>query len=149
MTVFAESVRADIYTCNSELIGSATPVAELEALVTPSSVGRCSPEPARFRCVRAREHSRFKGQAVPCSFHYATHCKPLNGESMNKPAAQQNPYPELDAVYTPRETAKLLKISRKTVAVLIKSGALEARKAGSRVLIPRAGLIAYLDGGQK
>lgn|GEM_PF-2404571 len=117
--------------------------------MTPG-VLRCPPEPAHVRCVWVGPHSRLKGKEVPPAFHYVTHCKPLNGDRMNQTAAPQNPYPELDAVlYTRLETAQLLKISRKTVANLIRSGQLSAQKAGSRVLIPRAALLAFLEAGQK
>ena len=48
--------------------------------------------------------------------------------------------------FTPAEAGDALRISRTQIYRLVRSGELRARKCGTRVLISRKALEAYLDG---
>jgi len=50
--------------------------------------------------------------------------------------------------YNPAEAAQWLSVSRTQIYRLVKSGELRARKCGTRVLISRKALEAYLDGDE-
>jgi excisionase family DNA binding protein len=51
---------------------------------------------------------------------------------------------EQPLVYTVEETAALLKVSRRTVNNLLRRGELVRRKIGSRTIIPRTSIEAFL-----
>ena len=112
--------------------------------MTPSSVGRGgvsvgrpmleledrrSPSPPSDR-PETLPSLRFKGTPT------------MNSTSLPHP----DRYAEMpQLVCTLSEAAAILRISPKTVRVLIRDGRLTAQRAGVRVLVPRASLLAFIE----
>lgn len=53
---------------------------------------------------------------------------------------------EMTMVYSPKELEPLLKLSKNTINGLLRSKRLRSVRVGRRYLIPRASLLAFLDG---
>lgn len=95
--------------------------------------GRRSPSPPSDR-PETLSFLRFKGTPTMNS---TPHQKPDRPDELPK------------LVLTLSEAATILRISPKTVRNLIRDGRLTAQRAGVRVLIPRASLLAFIAEVQK
>jgi excisionase family DNA binding protein len=60
--------------------------------------------------------------------------------------AQTVPAPEAgQLLHPPAEAAAMLGVSRTSIYKLIKDGQLESVQIGSKILVPAAGLVAYVE----